>query len=326
MFFPEPQRRGEIQFVLAKSWPYNRRLASIIGLLVAGFLLQSLVLHVLGLLVGAGLLLAATLLSVVAGFGNVPDEMAGPQEWRGAGREQFEQVMKIARRSRQWDQSFLDITCAVGGTVFVVMLVVLLLLVLVLWGNKHEWLAITLALDAGVLLLPHWVTGVRRILTNDPLTVKIGLLLAIVDLWERERRADETVHPQMQVRRCPRGEMPCDAKLVFRFAELGENFLGLQVQVVLNRVQGSDYPYLYCVLVARPSLGMLDRLTRQPTASIVTEGDHKEADNVDVLVVRQKTTKTSGYHTNAAACQDIFLLALGLCRQLSSKSLECRAS
>ena len=316
MFLPEPQRRGEIHFIFAKSLPYNRRLAIILGLLVVGFLLQALVPHGFSVLMGAVLLLAATLLSVVAGFSNVPDEMTGAKEWRGATQEQFQQVLRIARKSRQWDQSSLDITCATGGTVFVAVLVVSSLIVMVLWGNKQEWLAITLALDAGVLLLPHWVTGVRRILTNDPLTVKIELLRSIVDLWERDRREDETVHPQMQVRRCPRGEMPCDAKLVFRFAGLGEGFLGLQVQVVLNRVQGSDYPYLYCVLVARPSLGMLDRLECQPTGSIVTEGNRKEADNVDVLVVRQKTTKTSGYHTNTAACRDIFLFALSLCRQL----------
>jgi len=316
MFLPKPQRRGEIQFIVAKGLPYNRRLAIILGLLAAGFLLQALVPEDFALFVGAALLLAATLLAVVAGFSNAPDKMTGPKEWRGATLEQFRQVLTIARKSRQWDQSALDITCVTGGTVFVMALAVLSLLVFLLLNNNQEWLAIALALDASVLVLPHWVTGVRRILTNDPLTVKIGLFLFIMDLWERDRREDETIHPQMQVRRCPGGEMPCDAKLVFRFAGLGEAFLGLQVQVVLNRVEGSDYPYLYCVLVARPSLGMLDRLKCRPAKGIVTEADRKKADNVDVLVVRQKTSKTSGYHTNAAACRNIFLFALSLCRQL----------
>jgi hypothetical protein len=275
--------------------------------------------------VGAVILLAATFLSVVAGFGNAPDQISGPLEWRGATQEQFQQVLRIARKSRQWDQSSLDITCVVGGTVFVVLLVVSFLIVLMLWGSQQEWLAITLALDAAVLLLPHWLTGVRWILTNDPLAVKIRLLLSIVDLWERDVREGETVHPQMQVRRCRGGEMPCDAKLVFRCTGLGEDFLGLQVQVVLNRVQGKDYPYLYCVLVARPALGMPDRLQCQPPRGIVAEQDRKEADNVDVLVIRQRTTKTSGYHTDSAACQDIFLLALGLCRQLQEAAAQGRS-
>ena len=92
--------------------------------------------------------------------------------------------------------------------------------------------------------------------------------------------------------------------------------MGLQVQVVLNRVEGSDYPYLYCVLVARPSLGMRDRLEYEPSKGIVTEADRKEADNVDILVIRQETTETGGYHTDTAACRRIFLFALSLCRQL----------
>jgi hypothetical protein len=322
MFLPEPQRRGEIQFIFAKSLPYHRRLAIVLGLLAAGFLLQALVPYGFALVAGAAFLLAATLLAVVAGFSNAPDEVTGAEEWRGATLEQLQRVLTIARKSRHWDQSALDITCATGGTVFVAVLAVSSLLVLLLWNNHQERLAIAVGLDVGVLVLPHWMTGVRRILTNDPLTVKINLFVSLIDLWEPDRREDETIHPQMQVRRCRGGEIPCDAKLVLRFAGLGEAFLGLQVQVVLNRVEGSDYPYLYCVLVARPSLGMLDRVERAPIKSIVTEADRKEADNVDVLVVRQKTTKTSGYHTGAAACRDIFLFALGLCRQLGVRSQE----
>ncbi len=34
---PDPQRRGEIQFQLARSLPYRRRMAIIVGLLVVGF-------------------------------------------------------------------------------------------------------------------------------------------------------------------------------------------------------------------------------------------------------------------------------------------------
>jgi hypothetical protein len=37
---------------------------------------------------------------------------------------------------------------------------------------------------------------------------------------------------------------------------------------------------------------------------------------VDILVIRQETTETGGYHTKPAACRGIFLFALSLCRQL----------
>ena len=111
------------------------------------------------------------------------------------------------------------------------------------------------------------------------------------------------------------GQMPCGVKLQFRLPSLGPDFLGLQVQVNLNNVQGSDYPYLYCVLVARPELKMLERLSAPPIIEkIVVEAQRK--DDVHVLVVRQETTKTSGYHTKPADCRTIFLYALDLCRLL----------
>jgi len=86
--------------------------------------------------------------------------------------------------------------------------------------------------------------------------------------------------------------------------------------VTANRVQGSDYPYLYCVLVARPGVRMLELLDPEPPSNIVAEPDHKPDEDIDILVIRQRTTKTSGYHTDSAACQAIFLYALGLCREL----------
>jgi hypothetical protein len=311
-FLPDPRRRGEIQFVFAKSLPYNRRLAIVLGLLVAGFILQIVV----GLGFGAPLLLVASLLAVVKGFSNVPEELGHAAEWRGAGREQLEQILRIAERSRRWDQSFVDITCGVGFLGLVLAGMAVAGLALVLMAAGQEWLAMACVLDSLVLLLPHWITGVRRILTNDPLTIKVKLLLTIIRSWESVRREGETIHPQMQVLHTPKGEMPNDAKLLLRFEKLGDEFLGLQVQVTANRVQGSDYPYLYCVLVARPGLRMRERLKATPPSNIVAEPDRKPAENIDILVIRQRTTKTSGYHTDSAACQAIFLYALGLCRKL----------
>jgi hypothetical protein len=316
-FLPDPRRRGEIHFELAKGLPYTRRLAVILVLLAIGFLLQVTV----DLFVGAAFLLAATLLAVVRGYSNVPQTTAGG-EWRVASREQFDSVLRIASKSREWDQSLLDVTCPTGIVGLVAASVLVTIPVAGLWNNGNEWLAMAIAVDSAVLFLPHWVTGVRRILTNAPLTVKVELLREIIDAWERLRLEGETIHPQMQVARASDGEMPTDAKLVFRFDKLGDAFLGLQVQVTLNNVQGKDYPYLYCVLVARPSLGLLAMPASKygAPAGIVVEPSRKKPEGLDLVVVRQETTKTEGYHTSSAAALGIFRYALGLCRGVASAS------
>ena len=281
-------------------------------LLAVGFAVQ-----VLGsLAIGAAMLFVASMLAVVRGFSNVPEQLGRSAEWRGAGREQLEQILRIAEKGRRWDQSCLDITCGAGLVGLAIVGVFVACLTCILISSRQERLALACVLDSVVLLLPHWITGVRRILTNDPLTIKVNLLLAILRCWESGRRDGETIHPQMQVLLSPKGEMPNDAKLLLRFEKLGDAFLGLQVQVTANRVQGRDYPYLYCVLVARPGLRMLELLDPEPPSNIVAEPDRKPEENIEILVIRQRTTKKSGYHTNPAACQAIFLYALELCRKL----------
>ena len=118
--------------------------------------------------------------------------------------------------------------------------------------------------------------------------------------------------------------MPSDAKLIMQVPSLGESFYGVQTQVVLNNVQGADFPYLYCVLVAKADFGMRDKL-----ASVQADADKlsnaqrkalaffawkppgilaewKRDGGMDILVIRQKTTKETGYHTDHAAEARIF--------------------
>lgn len=315
---PDPRRRGEIHFVFAKSLPYGRRMAIVGLLLAAGFIVQAAVPTMAGLLLGALPLLAASMLAVVRGFSNVPEGFDGATEWRGDTREQLENVLTIARKSRKWHSSLLDFTCGWGCLTLILAIGVGTIVTVCLVGSDQGGLATAWAVDAGVLLLPHWVTGVRHVLTNAPLTIKAERLLMIMDLWEKDRQEGEALAPQMLIRRGPKGEMPCDAKLVLRLEKLGDAFLGLQVQVNLNRVQGSDYPYLYCVLVARETLQMPHLLKPDPPEGIVAETERNQAEHLDILVIRQKTTKTSGYHTDKAACQAIFSYSLAQARQLEA--------
>jgi hypothetical protein len=317
MLLPDPVRRGDIHFHLAKSLPYDTRLGLIFVLLTAGFVVQALALtYASGWAVTAGVLclFAATLLALVKGYTNRPRAMKGTREWRGAEREHLARIVSISAKSKTWDQSVLDITCARGSLTLVGALVAAGAGAILLDSLGYEQLAAVWLLDAGVLILPHWITGVRKVLTNDPLTIKARLLAQIMDRWQAAAQPDEQMLPQMEVLTTAEGQLPQDAKLVLQMNRLGADFLGLQTQVVVNNVQGSDYPYLYCVLVARPRLGLHKQLRPEPPPKIVAEA--KTQDDVDILIIRQHTTKTSGYHTDTAAGLRIFEYALGQARKL----------
>ena len=90
---------------------------------------------------------------------------------------------------------------------------------------------------------------------------------------------------------------------------------------MLNRVQGTPYPYFYCVVIAKkdpaffmavdktlpvlpefkfgtPDSGIsafFNAIGLGTTPDLVFET--KEEEDVNILVIRQATSKTSGYHT-----------------------------
>jgi len=74
-------------------------------------------------------------------------------------------------------------------------------------------------------------------------------------------------------------------------------------------VQGASYPYFYCVLAAKPGFDLSrfkDKIILVP--KIICE--YQEDSKAEVLVIRQYTTRKSGYHTKDRQCAEILRLAL----------------
>ena len=130
--------------------------------------------------------------------------------------------------------------------------------------------------------------------------------------------SDIQVLPMLSTRETREGgTVPMDARLMLKFLNAPEFFLGMQIQISMNNVQGKDYPYLYCVLIAKQEAKFFrknkDRI-KSPTRKVIIENSQSE--DVDVLVVRQRTSRTSGYHTNVSAATTVVYTALNLARDL----------
>jgi hypothetical protein len=113
--------------------------------------------------------------------------------------------------------------------------------------------------------------------------------------------------------------IPEDVKFRVDLADRDKDFLGLYGQVVINDVQGTSYPYFYVVLVAKQGFG-LGTVYREyaPPRNIVKELNTER--EVEVLVIRQRTTKTSGYHTKPAAAEEILRQGLALAERVAVKA------
>jgi hypothetical protein len=93
------------------------------------------------------------------------------------------------------------------------------------------------------------------------------------------------------------GKLPEDAKLMIALKNQPSEFYGVQINCSLNDVGGAKYPYVYAVVLASEEFAYDISSGQRPKGkNIVFEPSSK--DGTLILVLREKTTKTSGYHTN----------------------------
>lgn len=161
----------------------------------------------------------------------------------------------------------------------------ILFTVLGLSGRRSAWMPPALDLKARI---------VQRMLTAPAVASDPGIFAV----------------PYIEVGEGTDGAFPHDVRFLVKFRDAPDDLIGLQGQISVNTVKGRSYPYFYMVIIAKPAFGLLKRCENLKPDRLVIE--HKRTGEVDVVVIRQRTTKTSGYHTDddvqdAILCQGISL-------------------
>jgi len=312
--FPDPERRDDIKFLFFKSIPYNKRLGIILSFMAIGLIVQLFYSFWLGLI----LLVLATAMGLVHGYELTVKAGDESEKWDQVTPDEYKKVSAKQKDLARWDLDALDITNLLGGTIFVV-LGIAVLLVWVILQDQPGHISAYWALDCLVLLAPHWVTGVKGYLKQDRLIIKIKLLTKVME--ELSRPSDIQVLPMLATQATKEERrFPTDARLMLRLIGAPAAFLGIQVQISINSVQGTDYPYLYCVLLARSEAGLFagwrDIVKEMPEfRESILPSEPSNEEGVDVMVIRQKTTRTSGYHTKPDQAISIVTFAVKVARR-----------
>ncbi len=329
------ENKKMVLFLVLPTLDHKLRMGISLALLLVAFFVQF---QLNQTMVGFCLLACGNLLLLVKGYDNrVKFEGYHPEaEWTQVDMQTILDLKKTEKRMKSWDQDFFDISNRSG---FFILLFVIIIMVAVYFAllrmHGTESLQI-LMVDAGILLLPHWVTGLRRIsnVLTSGLSMKIDEIKNILDRSNNRLKQHES-HYYMLLKG-DHIKIPTDVKFRVDIANAPEDFLGLYGQVVLNDVQGRKYPYFYCVLVAKngklnlskfkalntqekkqDNEGFLNKFFNIAKAEdkIITE--YKLQGDVQVLVVRQFTTKQSGYHTKVEMEDNILRLSLTMAESLS---------
>jgi len=301
---------GIVVFHIWKTLNYKYRILLSLSLILIGLAWQIATFEYLpGLL----FLIAGNLFLLTRGYTNKVD-LGGyhPEaEWQKTEASRLDEILKLNKKIRQWNFSLFDISSA-GGFIFMLLIIVLLVaLGFISYKFQSRPLGL-LAVDAFILLIPHWYTGLRRIMTTPKLVQKIKIfqeLIADVDVDENS---------EIQYLMLLAGEktkVPKDLKIKIDFQPRPEGFLGLYGQVNINEVQGKEYPYYYMVLVTKTGIEL-----KQSTTQYISRGkfilEFQIKNDIQTMVIRQYTTKNSGYFTDTLTRRRIYKDSLSLTKKI----------
>ncbi len=295
--------RAVVVFLFWQSLPYGTRFLLSFALIAVGLGIQ---LTMLWFMAGFVVIAAGNLLLLVRGYDNRVDFGAfdPATEWTRINIGKLDELHELDRKIREWDVSAVDVTNNLGAALFV-----LFAAGLGAAAYLSRGLLQILVLDAIILFLPHWLTGIRSILIRPKIITKVSFIKELLE----EARSELNDHrvDLMALLQGERAKIPEDLKFKIDINNRHEDFLGLYGQVVINEVQGSSYPYFYVVLLARRGYGLREVYERFRTPEKVTK-EFKVQDEVELIVIRQRTTKKSGFHTKSQDASRIFREGLAL--------------
>jgi hypothetical protein len=316
--FLSAEQQGIVVFWVWTSLAYWRRMLLSWMCILAGFLLQyqwSGNWYAIG--AGFGLIFVGNLFLLVAGYDNRVNfaKYSPSAAWERVEPTKLAEIKELVKKMKRWDRNALDASNWLGKLTLIVFLFIAVIMLLSALGTENRPLLI-LSIDALLLLFPHWVTGTRKILTQPNLLAKIKIIERL-----EQKVASELKEHQLEPLLLLQGaenKFPSDVKFRVNIQNHHPDFLGLYGQIVLNSVNGSSYPYFYVVVVAKKGYGLENPFKQYAPPSNITK-EYKGEGDVEVIVIRQTTSSTSGYHTNDGAIQRIFLEGLKLAEKVAVK-------
>jgi hypothetical protein len=172
--------------------------------------------------------------------------------WAPVEDDWLQRVEALETRGERWDSTPWDVSNAAGFFGLVALLLAVATVSLALGTVSGGDAVVRTVVAAALLFVPLWFNGMRTTWNPSELRKK-GQALAVARAALEEAGGDDfDLVPLLALREGRRGHYPVDARLMARPArEDASGFLGVQVQVSMNNVRGTDYPYLYAVVLGK---------------------------------------------------------------------------
>ena len=293
-----------IVFHVWKSLPYKLRMMISFFLIVVGLIIQYYGSLYLGLL----FVLGGNMLTLVKGYDNriKLGMYSATGEWVKTDKEHLDQIVEMNKKVNKLKSSFLDISSK-GAFLFIVLVFVLVVLISIAFDQNNYYLKM-MVFNTAILFLPHWFTGLNQFTDTPYLVRKILIYKKVLKEYDTDLQNKKVSF--MIFVKGKDDKLPSDVKMKIDFENQTDNFLGLYAQIAANSIQGKFYPYFYMVMVAKEQMKMTDKYFNQLEVSKPIIKEKSKENNLDIIIIRQHTTKTSGYYTTPKRVNKIFTTGL----------------
>lgn len=301
------EEQGIVVFHIWKSLPYGLRMFLSFFLISIGFIIQ----YYGGLWVGLLFVFGGNLLLLVKGYDNRVKlgKYSAEGEWVKTDKEHLQDIVEMNKKLIKWDKSPFDITSGGGIGLFIFMAISISVMYLIAIDSYNYTLEY-ISLDIAFLFFPHWFSGLKRITTTPLLINKIAIYNKIMK--ENQELIKNKKLSFMIYVKGKEVKLPEDVKMKIDFNNQPEGFMGMYAQISLNNVQGRLYPYFYVVIVAKKELNILDKYYNSVNVSKPIIKEKSTENNMDIIIIRQFTTKTGGYFTKPKTVNKIFSTGLDI--------------
>lgn len=275
--------------VLDKISPRLRGVVSVL-LITTGFLLQ---LSTKNILAGIPFMITCLILNLIRSVA-VKKVTPGDLQWKEVTPEKVEQVLVQCRRIKKFRSH--NLGCFIG---LIIAIFVLGSFLFPFFRELSVPFPLTATvINAVIIFSGLMLSGRKSAWMPYALDVKAEIVCRIIELPAIKNDPSLQVIPFLEVGEAEQGSFPNDTRVLIKFRDAPEEFIGLQGQISINTVKSKQYPYFYIVLLARPAFGLYKKFKAVKVSLDKVAIEQKRTGEVDVIVMRQHTTKTSGYHTN----------------------------
>ena len=241
------------------------------------------------------------------------DFRSNSKKWQQTNITEFKQALKKLKK--------IDHFSTKPGSGFSYFFIVFFIIIFALTGDlapMYFYLLIDVLVIIGVVI----ASGNRYIWTPHGLKQKLRLLMDVYNYLNKSYQDKFVIVPHFNVEEKDKKYVPHDAKLMLTPKEQITGFLGIQISVSINSVQQKTYPYLYTVIIAKEDFDLINKFNSIKDKDYIKNNTSlifqrkKQPDDIEIIVIRQKTTIKKGYYTNKKAVLNIINITIFIYKEL----------